>query len=362
MSIIARMALLSPSPLARKAATNISSRPRRFLSLQSPAKPDALLRRSYLYVPSSSEKMLQKSLDNKSDVIIYDLEDSVPPSEKDKSGARERLGPFINATSEERLPRPERLAVRLNGINTPFFKRDIAQALRLPSIRTLLLPKIHSPRDLHHVSREIYSASHLSPESLPKRSQPLDIIASIESARGLWSVGEIASWKSEYGDVEGGKLSALLFAAEDYCADTSIIRTPSRLELLYARSRIVIAAKAFGLEAIDMVCVNYKDLDYLKEECEDGRRLGFNGKQAIHPTQVDIIQSTYVPTAKEILRAAKILHQMSLAHASQKGAFGLDLDGANDGGKEMIDAPMVLQAENTIRAAKAAGLEIPVLG
>ncbi|KAI0947504.1 hypothetical protein AcV7_009917 [Taiwanofungus camphoratus] len=104
------------------------------------------------------------------------------------------------------------------------------------------------------------------------------------------------------------------------------------------------------------VCVNYKDLDYLKEECEDGRRLGFNGKQAIHPSQVAIIQSTFVPNEKEILRAARILHRMKMAHDSQKGAIGLELEG---GGKEMIDAPMINQAENVIRIAKSADLEIP---
>ncbi|OAX37805.1 hypothetical protein K503DRAFT_866605 [Rhizopogon vinicolor AM-OR11-026] len=111
-----------------------------------------------------------------------------------------------------------------------------------------------------------------------------------------------------------------------YCGDTSVVQTPSRLELLYIRSQITIVAKAFGLDAIDMVCVNYKDLDYLKDECEDEKRLGFNGKQTIHPAQVDIIHSTYVPTEKEILRAAKILHQMKVAHSSQKGAFSLEIE------------------------------------
>ncbi|OJA20350.1 hypothetical protein AZE42_10535 [Rhizopogon vesiculosus] len=85
------------------------------------------------------------------------------------------------------------------------------------------------------------------------------------------------------------------YCSADY-ADTSVSRTPSRFELLYVRSQITIAAKAFGLDTIDMVCVYYKDLDYLKVECEDGRRLGFNGKQAIDPAQVDIIHSTFVPT------------------------------------------------------------------
>ncbi|KZP31433.1 citrate lyase beta subunit [Athelia psychrophila] len=309
------------------------------------------LRRSYLYVPASSDRMLEKSLLTKSDVIIYDLEDSVPPSTKDKDAARNRLKDFIAGTSTDKLPRPERIAVRLNDISTPHFKHDIAQALSIPSIRTLILPKIHSAQDLHHVSREIY----MSRQSGSSDQAPLNIVASIESARALWGLGDIAGWQSEYGP-EGGKLSAVLFASEDYCADTSIIRTDTRKELLYTRSQIVVAAKAFGVDAIDMVCINYKDLDYLKEECEDGRRLGFNGKQAIHPSQVELIQSTFVPTSKDILRAAKILHQMEKAYALEKGAFGLDLEG---GGKEMIDAPMLKQAVNTIQIAKAAGIEIP---
>jgi len=168
-------------------------------------------------------------------------------------------------------------------------------------------------------------------------------------------VGRIAEWKSRI--ERDAVLTTLLFAAEDYCADTSIIRTPSRLELLYTRSQISLAAKTFGLEAVDMVCVNYKDIDYLKDECKDGRRLGFDGKQAIHPSQVDIIQSTFVPTEKEIRRAAKIVAMMESSHKDKKGAFGLDM---GDGkGMEMIDAPMLKQAENVLRIAKSARLEIP---
>ncbi|ETW81540.1 hypothetical protein HETIRDRAFT_439944 [Heterobasidion irregulare TC 32-1] len=307
------------------------------------------LRRSYLYVPASSERMLQKSLVTKSDTIIYDLEDSVAPSEADKSSARERLVNFLTTTSAEKLPCPERIAIRLNATDTPFFERDINEALRIPSVRTFILPKVHSSQELHVVSSAIDASG--------RAGDPIRLVASIESARALWNLGNIANWASAHGN-SGGQLAALLFAAEDYCADTSIIRTPSRQELLYTRSKIAVAAKAFGLEAIDMVCVNYKDLAYLKEECEDGRRLGFTGKQAIHPTQVEMIQSTFVPSAQEILRAAKITHQMAQAHASQRGAVGLEL-GDGNGGREMIDAPMLKQAENTIKIARAAGLEIP---
>jgi len=304
---------------------------------------DVSLRRSYLYVPASSDRMLEKSLTTKSDMIIYDLEDSVSPSPSDKASARNRLQKFLTHAN---LPDPERIAVRINDINTSFFQQDISQILRCPNVQTLVLPKIHSVQDLHHISRELYTTSRTFPHHTPMR-----LVTSIESAKSLWNLGSIAGWKSEYGSDLGGTLSALLFAAEDYCVDTSIIRSPSRRELLYTRSQIVIAAKAFGLDAIDMVCVNYKDLAYLKNECQDGRQLGFDGKQAIHPTQVEVIQSTFVPTSEEMLRAAKIIHQMEMAHASQKGAVGLE--------GEMIDAPMLKQALKTVRIAKAAGLRIP---
>ncbi|KAG1733076.1 Pyruvate/Phosphoenolpyruvate kinase-like domain-containing protein [Suillus paluster] len=326
----------------------------RTLSTIGNGKTDQALRRSYLYVPTSSDRMLDKSLSTPSDVIIYDLEDSVPPSAYDKESARQRLSTFLSRTPEHKLPHPQRIAVRLNDITTPFFENDISEVLKSPFVRTLVLPKIHSVRDLHHVSRAIRTSR--AGISTPF---PIRLVASIESARSAWNLGEIASWTSEYDPDVGGKLGALLFAAEDYCADTSVLRSSSRLELLYVRSQITIAAKAFGLDAIDMVrSVTTTDLDYLKDECEDGRRLGFNGKQAIHPTQVDIIQSTFVPSEKEILRAAKILHQMEVAHSSQKGAVGLEMEG---GGKEMIDAPMLKQAENIMRVAKAAGLQIPVI-
>ncbi|KAI0648001.1 Pyruvate/Phosphoenolpyruvate kinase-like domain-containing protein [Trametes meyenii] len=261
-------------------------------------------------------------------------------------------------TRASSLAPSERIAVRLNANATTFFREDIQQAIRFPCVQTLVLPKIHSVQDLDDVSESIFEGYRYSGDghSRSPNGPPINIVASIESAKAMHNLGTIAGWQSRYGHAFGGRLSALLFAAEDYCADTGIIRTRSRQELLYTRSHIVVTAKAFKLNAIDMVCVNYKDLEYLREECEDGRRLGFTGKQAIHPSQVDVIQSTFVPTSKEILRAARILKQMERAHLSRKGAAGLALEG---GGMEMIDAPMIKQAENIVRVALAAGLVVP---
>ncbi|KAJ2978562.1 hypothetical protein NUW54_g11267 [Trametes sanguinea] len=250
---------------------------RRLSTMSSTAGSEAApLGRSYLYVPATAERMLEKSLTTNSDVIIYDLEDSVPPSPADKNGARGRLTHFLS-TRLSNLPSHERIAVRLNSNSTPFFAEDILQAMRLPCIRTLVLPKVHSVQDLNQVSEEIFLA-YKGHKFRDPDGPPVRLVASIESARAMYNLGDIASWQSQYGDALGGKLSALLFAAEDYCADTGIIRTTSRQELLYTRSHIVVTAKAFGLQAIDMVCVNYKDLEYLRNECEDGRRLGFTGK------------------------------------------------------------------------------------
>jgi len=240
----------------------------------------------------------------------------------------------------------ERNAVRINDVTSLFFRDDIRQLASSSSIRSIVVPKVQSSYDLDTVSRELHQAFKQTP-----REAPIRIIPSVESAKAMWNLGSISNWKSKYGALSGGAVSALLFAAEDYCADTSIVRTPSLRELLYTRSQIVIAAKAFGLEAIDMVCVNYKDANVLRDECEDGRQLGFTGKQAIHPNQVEIIQSTFVPTAQEIQRATKIMRTMTIAHNSQKGAVGLE--------GIMIDAPMIKQAEKTLEAARAAGLEIP---
>lgn len=316
-----------------------------------PAAAAPLAKRSYLYVPASSDRMLNKSLVTQTDVIVYDLEDSIPPTRADKEGARSRLSHFISERLHNGLPPPDRLAVRVNGVSTPFFRGDIAKALAPSCIRTLVIPKVHSVAELDAVSERILAAN-----STKETPDPVNIVAGIESARALCNIQQIAGWHSRFGPILGGRLTALLFAAEDYCADTMIIRTKNRLELLYTRSQIAITARAFGLESIDMVCVDYKDLDYLKEECTDGRRLGFTGKQAIHPGQVEVIQSSFLPTAKEILRAARILRQMEEAHSQQRGAAGLATD---DGGIEMIDQPMIRQAENTISVARAAGLEIP---
>ncbi|RKP22207.1 Pyruvate/Phosphoenolpyruvate kinase-like domain-containing protein, partial [Syncephalis pseudoplumigaleata] len=155
------------------------------------------------------------------------------------------------------------------------------------------------------------------------------------------------------------RLSALLFAAEDYCADLAgLIRTTHRREMLYARSALVTTACAYGLQSIDLasrdhsfVCMDYQDDEILRHECQEGREMGFTGKQAIHPRQIVTIQEMFRPSEEDLIRAVKIVKGY-VEHAQRGlGAFGLE-------GK-VIDLPVVKWAERLIARARSAQMTIP---
>ncbi|GAA5977285.1 hypothetical protein JCM10908_004924 [Rhodotorula pacifica] len=269
------------------------------------------------------------------DVITLDLEDSVR-TEKKAEARRMVAQALQNAPSSTRPRRFVRINSGQQGLD------DLEAILVAPALDGLLLPKVNTAEDVLAVSRFI--DEHGSPE----HKKSLRAIASIESPLGLLNMRDIVTASERVG--------GLLFAAEDYCASSRIIRTPSRYEMLFARSSVVAVAQAYNLAAIDLVCVKYKGEEaegILREEAEEGRRLGFTGKQAIHPAQVSIIQQAFAPSPAEIKRAQAILAQYEAARDSGAGAYGLK--GA-DGQTEMIDAPMLLQAHGILASAKAAGL------
>jgi len=117
---------------------------------------------------------------------------------------------------------------------------------------------------------------------------------------------------------------------------------------------VVLAAKAYGLSAIDLVCSHYQDLEVLREECEEGRKLGFDAKQIIHPAQISTIQQAFSPSEKDIERAKKVLEQYELVVKEGKGAYGLGGDPTTK--STMIDAPMILQAKRMLAKARAYNL------
>jgi citrate lyase subunit beta-like protein len=184
---------------------------------------------------------------------------------------------------------------------------------------------------------------------LPERhsdslTSPIKLIALIESAKSIMNLNDICN-ASPY-------LSGLIFAAEDFALDMSITRTPSLSEFLYARSAIVTASRAHNLAStIDLVCTSYRGeegLKSLEEECLNGKNLGFNGKQLIHPSQVEICQKVFSPNEKELDWAARIVIADEKAAKQGRGAWTLD-------GK-MIDAPMVGKAKAILGKAEACGI------
>jgi citrate lyase subunit beta-like protein len=288
--------------------------------------------------------MLAKSLSLRSDNITYDLEDSVTPSLKE--AARKQL----RAHLDELKSRPSsvsELAVRVNAVSSPYALGDLTTLVSAPQVDAVVVPKVESAADLTFVTDIL---RHVSPERHSTTStNPVKIIALIESARAVMDLSAICK-ASPY-------LNGLIFAAEDFALDLSITRTPSLTEFLYARSAIVTAARAFNLpSAIDLVCTSYKGDDgirRLEEECAGGKSMGFNGKQCIHPLQVETVQKMFSPADDEVEWAVRITIADEKAASSGRGAWTLD-------GK-MIDAPVVGKAKSIVAKAEQAGMDVESL-
>ncbi|KAI0136434.1 Pyruvate/Phosphoenolpyruvate kinase-like domain-containing protein [Xylariales sp. AK1849] len=306
------------------------------------AKSSSVLRRALLYVPASSPRMLTKSLGLTSDNVTYDLEDSVTPTAKPE--ARSALRSHLSHLSSRPSSISE-LAVRINAISTPYALDDLTSLAPLSNLDAIVIPKVNSASDLTFATDAL---RHLAPgrHGPGKDGNPVKLIALIESARAIMNLREICA-ASPY-------LSGLIFAAEDFALDLSITRTPSLSEFLYARSAIATAARAAELPStIDLVCTSYKGeegIRRLEEECAGGKAMGFNGKQCIHPSQVETVQRLFAPDDKEVEWAVRIVIADEKAASAGRGAW--TLDGA------MIDAPVVGKAKSIVTKAENCGIDV----
>ncbi len=271
--------------------------------------------------------------------MSYDLEDSVTLTQKPT--ARSHLLSFL---SQPRPPHTTELSVRINAVSTGLALSDLTTILRAPHLDALVIPKVNRASDLHFITDVL---RHQLPERHSSAStNPLKIIALIESAEAVVNLNEICR-ASPY-------LSGLIFAAEDFALDLSLTRTPALTEFLYARSAIATAARAHNLPStIDLVCTSFRGpegLKTLEEECLQGKGLGFNGKQCIHPTQVEVAQRAFAPGEKEVDWAVRVVIGDEKADARGRGAWTLD-------GK-MIDVPVVGKAKATVMRAELCGIDV----
>ncbi|KAL9113408.1 MAG: hypothetical protein Q9227_002449 [Pyrenula ochraceoflavens] len=299
---------------------------------------NSALRRALLYVPGSSQRFLDKSRTLTADLVSYDLEDSVTPS--NKANARS----LVRAALDQ--PKPASIgerSVRINSVGSGLALDDMTEILKSPNLTTIIAPKVDAPSDMTFI-KDVLSHSR------PKDAPPVSVIALIESARSLTDLSAISRAAPDI-------LSGLIFAAEDFALDLSLTRTPSLREFLFARSAIVTAARAFNLPSvIDLVCTSFKteaDQEALLEECKDGKRMGFNGKQCIHPGQVSTVQKVFSPEQQEVEWAVKVVIAQKKAEERGRGAWALE-------GK-MIDKPVEGKANAIVEKARRCGMNIEAM-
>jgi citrate lyase subunit beta-like protein len=286
-------------------------------------------RRALLYVPGNDIHKIDKAAGLPVDGVILDLEDGVAANRKDEA----RMV-IPDALEKMDFGRSERL-VRINPFSSGRAEMDL-KAILPAHPEAILVPKVDGAQVLIVVDQMI-SAIESSRGWL---EGSITIIALIESARAFLNLPVICA--------ASPRLQALVFGGEDLSADAGMTRTPAGLEMLYARSALVMHAAAFGLQAIDMVQPDFSDLQLLTTEANQGAELGFSGKQIIHPAQIEVVQRAFTPSERSIQQAMRIVEEARVALAEGRGAFTID-------GK-MVDMPVIKRAETVLSRARAAGL------
>ncbi|MBE2295024.1 MAG: citrate lyase subunit beta [Phycisphaerales bacterium] len=287
------------------------------------------LRRSLLYVPGNMPAMLQNIPIFSCDVCIIDLEDAVPRTEKDTARLLSRR--FIEGYTQ----RNKEVYVRINGLDTPYFRDDLAQIL--PAMPDgIRLPKCEHPSHLRRIDDLLTEFE----EYLGCEIGRFKVIASVESAQGIINVNETARASS--------RLVALGFSAEDYTANLQIDRPKTGEHLVVPRQLLLMACRAADIQAIDTVWADASDQEGFRRECEHIKVLGFDGKSLINPRQIDVLHEVLAPKPDEIDYALQVVDAIKGAREQGTGVVSL-------GGK-MIDAPVVARAVRVLLSAKSLGL------
>ncbi|XP_071955738.1 citramalyl-CoA lyase, mitochondrial-like [Antedon mediterranea] len=289
-------------------------------------------RRAVMYVPGSEQKKLGKLEGLAVDCAVMDCEDGVAINRKDV--ARENIRASLDSLS---TPGVGDLAVRINAMDSGIVSDDlniIYKAHNLP--KTLMLPKVNSQKDLNLFS-EIF-VDVLRRKNCPNYKAKLVIFT--ESAIGLINLKDILQEGMELSKTLPFQLEGVVFGSDDFCADIGASRTEGANELLYARQKVVTTAKAFGLQAIDLVHINFRDLKSLEKQSLEGATMGFTGKQVIHPNQVDVVQRAFSPSDEKVEWAQELIKEFENHQQSGKGAMTFR--------GSMIDMPLVLQAKNIL--------------
>jgi citrate lyase subunit beta/citryl-CoA lyase len=285
----------------------------------------ATLRRSMLFVPGNNPAMVKDAHIYGADAVIFDLEDAVSPYEKD--AARLLVQCSLEALDYGKVER----VVRINGLDTPWAVEDV-QAMVAAGIEVVRLPKTDTAEDVQKLEELVADAER----SCGRPEGSVRLMAAIESPLGVINAFSIAA--------ASPRMVAIALSAEDYVTSLKTSRSKDGVELAEARGRIVIAAKARGIMAIDTVFTDLGDEEGFVREVALVKQMGFDGKSVINPNQIALVHAAYAPKPDEVLRARRIVEAAREAEAKGSGVTALD--------GRMIDKPIV---ERALRVLELAG-------
>jgi len=272
----------------------------------------SLVLRSVLFAPATRADVLAKLPRSQPDAAIIDLEDGVPFQAKDAARGIARIAVENLTVSHPQV----RWFVRLNAVGTPWFADDVAQTLT-PLLTGVVLPKYESLEQLEHL------CSMLERQELGH----LVVMVGIETARGVERVSQTLQ----------APIGAAYFGAEDFIADMGGERTEEGLEVLYARSRVVLATRIAGIPALDQIVTDFHNNSRFITEAVQAHALGYTGKLCIHPSQVPLANHHFSPSLPEIDHAQRLLDAYQQAQAENQGVIVFE--------GQMVDLPMVRRAQ-----------------
>lgn len=287
------------------------------------------MRRSMLFLPGNTPNILQNGDALGADAVIFDLEDAVAPDQKDAARILVR-----NTMTYLDFSRVE-VIVRINSVDTDFWKKDLETILPLkPAL--IMPPKSSCPEDVLTVDAYMSQLEH----RLGFARNTVRLIPLIETALGVENAYQIASCTP--------RVAAIFLGGEDLTADLQCKRTKESQEIEYARSRMVCAARAAGVDVYDTPFTDVNDDEGIRIDAEKAKSLGFTGKSAISPRHVPVINAVFSPSQRDIDYAYEVMEAIRRGKEEGRGAVALR-------GK-MIDAPVVSRAKRVIETAEALGL------
>lgn len=297
------------------------------------------LRRCELSTPGSNEKMIEKALGTAADVVFLDLEDAVAPNQKTEARAK-----VIEALRTLNWGRKTR-AIRMNNIETEYAYQDVIEVVEKAGehLDVIIIPKVKAARDVFWVDTLL---TQIETRLRLKKKIALEVL--IEEVQALINVEEIAR--------SSPRLEAIIFGPGDFSASQGVRMTTIGGSITtypgdiwhYARSKIVVAARAAGIDAIDGPYADFRNPDGYREEAIRSVTMGFTGKWAIHPSQIEIANQVYSPAKEEVDRARRL--EAAYAKAEAEGLGAVTFEGV------MIDAASVRIIRNVIDKANLIGM------